>query len=85
MMYTDKAEENAQDADPAGPAQAEQPIRIYPREVSWNFLVWQRFLLKYAFLNPEPMKPIPIFYNLPRFQVMKQIDIEILFLSEFSK
>jgi len=34
MMYTDKAEENAQEAEPAAVAQAEQPLRIYPRDVS---------------------------------------------------
>jgi len=33
-MYTDKAEENAQEAEPAAVAQAEQPLRIYPRDVS---------------------------------------------------
>ncbi|XP_034484783.1 protein TRC8 homolog isoform X1 [Drosophila innubila] len=32
MMYTDKPEDNAQDADPTAAAQAEQPIRIYPRD-----------------------------------------------------
>ncbi|XP_016952650.1 protein TRC8 homolog isoform X2 [Drosophila biarmipes] len=32
MMYTDKAEENAQEAEPAAVAQAEQPLRIYPRD-----------------------------------------------------
>ncbi|XP_017083227.1 protein TRC8 homolog isoform X2 [Drosophila eugracilis] len=32
MMYTDKAEENAHDAEPAADAQAEQPLRIYPRD-----------------------------------------------------
>jgi len=36
MMYTDKAEENAQEAEPAAVAQAEQPLRIYPRDVSKN-------------------------------------------------
>jgi len=35
-MYTDKAEENAQEAEPAAVAQAEQPLRIYPRDVSKN-------------------------------------------------
>lgn len=37
MMYTDKPEDNAQepaDAAAAAAAQAEQPIRIYPRDVS---------------------------------------------------
>ncbi|XP_032576839.1 protein TRC8 homolog isoform X2 [Drosophila sechellia] len=32
MMYTDKADENAPEAEPAAAAQAEQPIRIYPRD-----------------------------------------------------
>ncbi|XP_043651555.1 protein TRC8 homolog isoform X1 [Drosophila teissieri] len=32
MMYTDKADENAQEAEPAAAVQAEQPIRIYPRD-----------------------------------------------------
>ncbi|XP_017131459.1 protein TRC8 homolog isoform X1 [Drosophila elegans] len=32
MMYTDKAEENAQEAEPAAAVQAEQPLRIYPRD-----------------------------------------------------
>lgn len=37
MMYTDKPEDSAQvpaDAAAAAAAQAEQPIRIYPRDVS---------------------------------------------------
>ncbi|KAH8404610.1 hypothetical protein KR215_004937 [Drosophila sulfurigaster] len=32
MMYTDKPEDNSQEADPAAATQAEQPIRIYPRD-----------------------------------------------------
>ncbi|KAM8707152.1 hypothetical protein ACLKA7_011277 [Drosophila subpalustris] len=36
MMYTDKPEDSAPDADPAAAAQAEQPIRIYPRDDANN-------------------------------------------------
>ncbi|KAH8359653.1 hypothetical protein KR093_008181 [Drosophila rubida] len=32
MMYTDKPEDNSQEADAAAATQAEQPIRIYPRD-----------------------------------------------------
>ncbi|KPU72918.1 uncharacterized protein Dana_GF22884, isoform B [Drosophila ananassae] len=32
MMYTDKAEESTPEAEPAPAAQAEQPLRIYPRD-----------------------------------------------------
>ncbi|KAH8232653.1 hypothetical protein KR032_011166 [Drosophila birchii] len=32
MMYTDKAEDNAQEAEPVAAAQAEQPLRLYPRD-----------------------------------------------------
>lgn len=41
MMYTDKADENAPEAEPAPAAQAEQPMRIYPRDVSnkWGYSV----------------------------------------------
>ncbi|XP_030564269.1 protein TRC8 homolog isoform X2 [Drosophila novamexicana] len=53
MMYTDKAEENAQDADPAGPAQAEQPIRIYPREDANNAGVPRRSPERGAEAAPE--------------------------------
>ncbi|EDW58945.1 protein TRC8 homolog isoform X2 [Drosophila virilis] len=53
MMYTDKAEENAQDADPAAPAQAEQPIRIYPREDANNAGVPRRSPERGAEAAPE--------------------------------
>lgn len=33
-MYTDKPEDNAQQPADGAAAQAEQPIRIYPRDVS---------------------------------------------------
>ncbi|XP_023178037.1 protein TRC8 homolog isoform X2 [Drosophila hydei] len=36
MMYTDKADENAQEADPAAAVQAEQPIHINPRDDATN-------------------------------------------------
>ncbi|XP_020811033.1 protein TRC8 homolog isoform X2 [Drosophila serrata] len=32
MMYTDKAEDNAQETEPVAAAQAEQPLRLYPRD-----------------------------------------------------
>ncbi|KAH8258216.1 hypothetical protein KR038_007860 [Drosophila bunnanda] len=32
MMYTDKAEDNAQETEPVVAAQAEQPLRLYPRD-----------------------------------------------------
>lgn len=41
MMYTDKADENAQEADPAAAVQAEQPIHINPRDVSSKCQLWE--------------------------------------------
>nr|NP_996303.1 TRC8 ring finger protein, isoform D [Drosophila melanogaster]Q7KRW1.1 RecName: Full=Protein TRC8 homolog [Drosophila melanogaster]AAS65223.1 TRC8 ring finger protein, isoform D [Drosophila melanogaster] len=42
MMYTDKADENAPEAEPAPAAQAEQPMRIYPRDDANNAAAQRR-------------------------------------------
>ncbi|XP_017039005.1 protein TRC8 homolog isoform X2 [Drosophila ficusphila] len=53
MMYTDKAEESAQEAEPAAAAQAEQPLRIYPRDDGNNAGAPRRSPERVPVENPE--------------------------------